>query len=662
MSSLLSRKLQKAHDCFRANNFSGAEILCREILSKARSHPDALHLLGVLCLASEKPGEAATLIVRALEADPNNTAMLGNLGAAYLAAENFGQAELVLRRAQKLDARNVPVGMRLGIALARQGKYADAVPVLRAVADLAPAEPGIHQNLGNALAGQGDIPQALESFRRVVALRPEHAGAWFDIGVLHQRLECFDDARAAYIKTLTLDAGHRGALNNLGWVFRQTGQFEQAADCYRTLLALAPDDFGAHHNLGIINRCMGNLDEACLCYERAMTIAPFYVDAIIGLGAARGCQGRFAESQACFEKALLIAPASADARYSLGINALAMGDWERGWLNYKARPTRLLAEIEKTVEGNLSIPDEPCTLLLLNEQGIGDELFFLRFAAVLKKSGFVLRCLCDQKIKSIVERTGIFEQVVVPGDPVPPSDLQLLVGDLPLLLSEWWSKEPGIHAGIKFGAKDAGVGRPTRWREIYEIKPLKISPSDTHVAAMTARIAGLGPRPYIGLTWRSGTSLDVQHARVQQSLCKEVSLESLIPALKTFPGTLFALQRQPESGEIDGLSQSLGRPVHDFSWANDDLESMLALLALLDEYVGVSNTNMHLQAGLGKTARVLLPHPPEWRWMVTGISPWFSSFSVYRQAVDLGWDSAMDRLADDVCRAFDQRGGGSTRF
>ncbi|MDP1683398.1 MAG: hypothetical protein Q8L39_16700 [Burkholderiales bacterium] len=42
---------------------------------------------------------------------------------------------------------------------------------------------------------------------------------------------------------------------------------------------------------------------------------------------------------------------------------------------------------------------------------------------------------------------------------------------------------------------------------------------------------------------------------------------------------------------------------------NDDLESILALPDVLGEYVGVSNANMHLMAGLGKTARVLISFP-----------------------------------------------------
>jgi hypothetical protein len=89
--------------------------------------------------------------------------------------------------------------------------------------------------------------------------------------------------------------------------------------------------------------------------------------------------------------------------------------------------------------------------------------------------------------------------------------------------------------------------------------------------------------------------------------------------------------------------------VHDLSATNDDLERMLALLAVLDEYVGVSNTNMHLRAGIGLTARVLVPHPPEFRWMAAGDrSPWFPGFGVYRQRVDRDWTEALARLAADL--------------
>jgi hypothetical protein len=58
---------------------------------------------------------------------------------------------------------------------------------------------------------------------------------------------------------------------------------------------------------------------------------------------------------------------------------------------------------------------------------------------------------------------------------------------------------------------------------------------------------------------------------------------------------------------------------------------------------------MHLRAAVGKTARVLVPRPAEWRWTMVGDeSPWFPGFRVYRQGPDGDWSEALARLARDL--------------
>jgi len=69
----------------------------------------------------------------------------------------------------------------------------------------------------------------------------------------------------------------------------------------------------------------------------------------------------------------------------------------------------------------------------------------------------------------------------------------------------------------------------------------------------------------------------------------------------------------------------------------------------------VSNTNMHLRAALGRTARVLVPLPPEGRWGSSGeVSPWFPGFAVYRDTA--GWDAALERLRADLAKAHGREG------
>ena len=76
---------------------------------------------------------------------------------------------------------------------------------------------------------------------------------------------------------------------------------------------------------------------------------------------------------------------------------------------------------------------------------------------------------------------------------------------------------------------------------------------------------------------------------------------------------------------------------------------MAGLLASLDLYVGVSSTNVHIAAGLGTPASILVPQPPEWRYGQAGATtPWFPGFRVYREHARDGWDGALASLAADL--------------
>jgi len=102
------------------------------------------------------------------------------------------------------------------------------------------------------------------------------------------------------------------------------------------------------------------------------------------------------------------------------------------------------------------------------------------------------------------------------------------------------------------------------------------------------------------------------------------------------------------------FERGLGRGALDLSAVNEQLPDALALLFLLDEYIGVSNTNVYLRNGLpGKTARILVRTPPEWRWAgSTAASRWFPRFVVYRQARGENWDRSLAQLTVDLTEIY----------
>jgi hypothetical protein len=238
--------------------------------------------------------------------------------------------------------------------------------------------------------------------------------------------------------------------------------------------------------------------------------------------------------------------------------------------------------------------------------------------------------------------------------------MAVLVGDLPHLLGKTDSSSyppPAASRPAPGAAAHGEMKLPRRLRVFFpEVPPpLALAALPHSLQQVRRTLAELGPPPYLGLSWRAGTAPEQQRGAAWM-LYKDAPLERLGSAVRGVNGTLLALQRKPMTGEIDEIASCAGRPVHDVTALNEDLEAMLALLALIDEYVGVSNTNMHLRAGAGRTARVLVPRPTEWRWMSSGdASPWFPGFRIYRQGSDGDWGAAFERLARDLHAEFGER-------
>jgi hypothetical protein len=314
-------------------------------------------------------------------------------------------------------------------------------------------------------------------------------------------------------------------------------------------------------------------------------------------------------------------PETGDMRFLLSEQLLALGRYEEGWLHYLWRVNRhvflrrfgvavdapaQMARLPESLEGKI--------VKIHAEQGIGDDLFFLRFAAELRKRGARIVGAVTPRLMEMVRRSGVLDEVLEAPERIPPSLEFKTMGDLPYLLDAHL-REPPI--------------------------PLRFAALESERYAVLAELAS-HPRPWVGLTWRAGTGPEAGN---RNALYKEVPFDQFAQFAQSLPGTLVVLQRQPKEGEIDRLRARCGPRVLDYAAANAALERMHAVLEVLDDYVGVSNTNMHLCAALGRSGRVLVSASAEFRWMASGgRSPWFPGFSIYRQGHDGSWTSAFSKL------------------
>jgi tetratricopeptide (TPR) repeat protein len=527
--------------------------------------------------------EAEAFTRNRLATDPHDAESLNMLGSIARARGQSAQAAEFYAEALHWNPSFAKARSNLGAVLLEAGRADDAIGHLRQALLSDPACLDARVNLGAAFVATGKYEDAERELKAALAVSPDDALARNTLGnaLFHQRR--LDEAVAAYEQAIAIEPTLVMALNNLGTAWREKGNWDKAEESLR----------------------------------RATTLDPRHAEAWSGLGVVLRERGRFDEALEAQNRALAIKPNFSPAQFSRGLLALGQGRFVDGFRDYLARPVpesgRLFrAELPQDLTGK--------RLLLLSDQGFGDELFFLRFAPALKRRQAKLIYRASPAIASIVSRLGLLDDVLAVDAPEPTCDFILSIGDLP-------------HA-LGIGLVD---GLPP---------PLALPALESEQSAVIAMLAQLGPPPYVGLTWRAGL-------REWNALQKAVPIDVWGRMLANLPATFLALQRDPDAGEIQALSGAIGAPLHDLSHLNRSLESMLAVLHRIDVYVGVSNTNTHLRAGTGKVAHVLVPHPPEWRWMNAGDrSPWFPSFPLYRQGVPdsagSGWMDALARLRRDL--------------
>ena len=306
--------------------------------------------------------------------------------------------------------------------------------------------------------------------------------------------------------------------------------------------------------------------------------------------------GDRAQGLALLQEAARLAPEDVHAQYNIGLYHLKYGDYAPGWDGYECRRA-----FESYVNKHRRIPlpewdGGPLagrTLLVLPEQGLGDEIMFGSCIPELAAQAKHVVVECDAKLEAIFQRS--FPQCTV-------------VSRQRTLANDWVQRlDPRPDAYVSAGSLAC------RFRRSAAAFPqhdgfLKADPEA--VAAWRARLDALGPGRKIGLSWQGGVGFT---GRKRRSL----TLEQLLPILR-LPGFHFvSLQYTEVREEVRALESRHRIKVHHWQEAIDDYDQTAALVAALDGVLTVCTAIVHLTGALGRPALVMVPFGPDWRYGAT---------------------------------------------
>ena len=514
------------------------------------------------------------------------------------------------------NATNEGAMIRLGRALQTQGEYKEAIKFYQEGVELKPEIHAIYALIGVCYRELKQNEKAIEWFQKAIDKDPKFAEAYGNMANCYRALDRNEEAIQIFHKVIEINPELVTSYINLGTILKEEERFEEAHKITDIAKEKFPDEIEVEHVRAMIHakaKEYDRVEEICL---RIIAQYPDYAPVYATLGMSYRQQNKFEQALEFLSKAQDILPENEQIRLSVAMLKLSMGNFKDAWDGYQDRPTvprDMIPKRDKKLPQNM----EGKTVLLVRDQGIGDELFFMRFAPEIKARGAkAMYYLANEKIASIVERFPFLDGVHSSASIQIKRNFTISVGDLPHLLD----------------INDEDLLRA----------PIPMSVDEKRLPALRRKLKKMGPPPYIGVTWRAGTLY-------KGALFKETPIEIMGKTLSDVEGTLLALQRLPEEGDIAEFEKASGRKLHDLTALNEDVEEMLALLELMDAYVCVSNTNVHLREGLGKVSHVMIPNPPDFRWMTHGDrSPWFPSSHVFRQKSDGDWHDAYQAMKKDL--------------
>ena len=438
---------------------------------------------------------------------------------------------------------------------------------------------------------------------------------------------------------------------NLAVVLQAEQRNRDAAARFERALALGNDDFDVRVGLGNVSLALEDFETAEFHSRRALALDDKRAIAWRLLGAAVGRQCRYQQALEFFAHADQIADGDAedataftslaialteaqrnregldvyerylprfpfvDGHYAYSLALLTAGRLLEGWQHYEFRWLRNHAQLSKqaaltgpvwsgqTLRGK--------TILLHVEQGFGDVIQFVRYAAKVKALGATVLLRVARPMKTLMQGIEGVDRVLDRDEVIPEYHFYINLLSLPRVFA--------TRASTRYPA------------DIPYIR------SDSERAQRWATQLGSGSAPRVGLVWAG-------NAMHPNDRFRSIAWSMLQPILEVTGVRFVSLQKGHQAADpvatlpagVDWLD--VGSELEDFS-------DTAAVISQLDLVICVDTAVAHLAGALGKPVWVMLAQPADFRWLEgREDSPWYPTMRLFRQSRRDDWTDVIERV------------------
>jgi FkbM family methyltransferase len=564
--------------------------------------------------------QAALGMQAVLRAEPGQTAAhyylglaLVELGRADEGIENY--RELLVRLPACLEG-----WINLGDLYGKAGKPEQAIAAWQQALALDEESLLVLNNLALTCQAEGLLNQAARYFRQAVALAPGRHDLWFALGNLLLGQARFSQAETAFNQALRVNPGDAQTFNNLAVTLGKLKREADAIAAFRAALACDPHLADGLNNLALALHAIDQRDEAIELLRRCTASHPGYALGWANLGMVLQGMGQLTEAVQVIDRALALTPNQSGWLWNQSLAYLTMGDFARGWQHFEARHAPDKADPLATP------PDLPYPMwrgeslagkriLLVKEQGFGDQIQCLRYAAQLAEMGAAVGAWVHPAVAAVAGS--------VPG-------VVAVTTDVPSAHYDYWAFMMSLPVHFKAGFDTLPGPVPYMQADAAKL--------GTSAARIDAFAQG---RLRVALNWAGNPSHPNDRHR-------SVPLATLAPWF-ALPGIAWISLQKDRGPEADrwveqGVLLPMGDAIQDFS-------DTAALIAVVDLVITVDSAVAHLAGAQGARTWLLLPDNADYRWMLQRTdTPWYPTVQLWRQPQLGAWAPVILRMCMELAR------------
>jgi hypothetical protein len=313
------------------------------------------------------------------------------------------------------------------------------------------------------------------------------------------------------------------------------------------------------------------------------------------------------------QRAVQLVPSAPTPNFNLAVCYLLSGDYARGWPQYEHRWTfeHLAGTLPQYKQPRWTGQDlQDKTILVVQEQGLGDVIQFSRFLFPLHAAGAKIILQVNNNLAPLFANSTVISQIVD-------------INDTPAGFDYW---TPIMSLAMTLGITLENLPRQLNYLS-----------ARSDLASEWAQRLGKKTRLRVGFCWSGRPDSWINRH-------KGMPFEVMCALIQRNPGYEWVNLQVECTAEQSAELTKLG--VSEYPGTVRNFADSAALIHHMDVVISVDTAVAHLSGALGRPTWIPLNwYGVDWRWLLNrDDNPWYSSARLFRQPKLGDWQSVTDKM------------------